>query len=744
MKLLFLFLFSAFQLFSFSVFGGVNFVTVATSTNGSLITPTNFFQANIKGLSNAMAAAGYSPAPAGVVTNYQTVIWSSPAVYTNEFMISNCPTTYFNTNVFFCAAASTNGQYVWTNTAANGTNIYLVWNDTNIWGWDSLNASTFSIASSLPANLSLTNFYLNLYSQQDSFGNFINLFGPVWADYNASAIGLQVYGLSPQIVISNSTFVITGKSFTGGSFAGDGGGLTNISGASIASPIALKALPPSVQTNQILWEIDGDSYTSDFFIYSGCVIGSWPGRTNSYMWMLYSNYNNCGRVKYVDNAFPGRLSAAFIGDYTNSIRPTVTNWSGTKYYFVMGGFNDLETSLANSNTVFGYLTNVIAAANADGCITVLGIQPLGPQSNPANLNTNNLNQYNNWLGLCTMLRSLTNQTPSCPAYIVDVAAHYAEYTWLCDQIHPDNLANASIAALYDQVLGGRGSHISQNGTTNQPSKAATIFDTANVIASTFTGSHIGNSAGLTNLPAANLVGTVPAANLPGSLPALSTNNAISSLSISNITYTTNGLATNAAAIAYVTNATTGAVRAICWDDDSGYVATTDNRALNFSSSSNTFAGNGAGLTNLPWTRAFTGYFGSTIYTNSASFPNIYYPLSGGANPGNQALLFCTTMTPGWYGQVRGGMSVGGVAIAPSTNFTATLFTNRLGVSTPIATPLTLIFSNAISCSSYSLFSQPTNLISLYIPDGTWGVWVITNNVAANYSMQWTLSLDYHP
>jgi hypothetical protein len=176
----------------------------------------------------------------------------------------------------------------------------------------------------------------------------------------------------------------------------------------------------------------------------------------------------------------------------------------------MGGFNDLETSLANSNTVFGYLTNVIAAANADGCITVLGIQPLGPQSDPTKLLTNNLTQYTNWLGLCAMLRTLTNQTPSCPAYIVDVAAHYAEYTWLCDNIHPDNLANASIAALYDQVLGGRGSHISQNGTTNQPSHAATIFDTANVIASTFTGSHTGSGAGLTNLDASKINNANPA------------------------------------------------------------------------------------------------------------------------------------------------------------------------------------------------------------------------------------------
>ena len=511
-------------------------------TNGaSGVSLSGTFGGNGSGLtsldtSNLTGILPLATLPGSVMTSFYTLPWLSPGTETNYFLITNSPNPDCNLVVYYSAGLSTNGVIVWTNTAADGTNVYLAWNDPNVDFY--LGNSGYSISTKNPADVDHNNFYVNGGSQNDTAGNYTNLFGPVWENYFGTAIALQVYSAAAELIVSNSEYVFDGLAFNGsfnGSFTGNGVNLSNVPANTLTGVLSNSVLPQGTQS-KTLWLIEGDSYTSDIFTYGGCT--SVVNRTNSYMWYLYTNYTTVGAVSYYNNAYPGRPASIFAQEYQNVLHPMATSWPGPKYYFVMGGYNDINGYGANSNTVFGYLTNAIALANADGCITVLGIQLDGYASNPTNPYATGTN-WVNWVNLCSMLRTLTNNLPTQPRYIVDTAAHWYEYNYLCDGIHPDGYANISIASLYNEVLSGvLGNHISEYGGGGgniggaMPIKGTTVFDTPNVVMSQLTtrnillqqgGTITGNGSSLTNLPASSITGTLGLAQLPGPVVTNSAN-----------------------------------------------------------------------------------------------------------------------------------------------------------------------------------------------------------------------------
>ena len=163
----------------------------------------------------------------------------------------------------------------------------------------------------------------------------------------------------------------------------------------------------------------------------------------------------------------------------------------------------------------------------------------------------------------------------------------------------------------------------------------------------------------------------------------------------------------------------------------------------------TYYGNGSGLTNLPWARAFTfdGHVGIAITNNIGGIGSYYWlPLSGYGATAN-AFNFCQTpLTPGYYGNARGAFSAWSTAIPASTNITFALYTNRPG-SLGGYSGISLVFSNASSIASFTYWSSATNYAqTVYVPEGWCGEWVCTNNIGAggNLQISGSVSLDYHP
>lgn len=95
---------------------------------------------------------------------------TSPSQFTNVYEIANAEYSFVNNlPLNFSATCSTNGMLVWTNTAANGLPVFLVWNDPD---WNGGNAPTWTVQTNLPDTASSA-IYLQFYAL-----NRTNLVGP--------------------------------------------------------------------------------------------------------------------------------------------------------------------------------------------------------------------------------------------------------------------------------------------------------------------------------------------------------------------------------------------------------------------------------------------------------------------------------------------------------------------------------------------------------------------------------------
>jgi len=157
----------------------------------------------------------------------------------------------------------------------------------------------------------------------------------------------------------------------------------------------------------------------------------------------------------------------------------------------------------------------------------------------------------------------------------------------------------------------------------------------------------------------------------------------------------------------------------------------------------TITGNGSGLTNLPWTRAFSFYNNGGFINTNSLVGSKFYCLNGTLSTvANSGPYIGIPMTPGYYGMARGNFNAGALAIAPTTNIVAVLYTNAWVGGSQAATAISLTWSGAISlfASQY----QTNYAATVFIPEGVYGYWGITNNTNSNFSDYISISLDYHP
>jgi len=153
---------------------------------------------------------------------------------------------------------------------------------------------------------------------------------------------------------------------------------------------------------------------------------------------------------------------------------------------------------------------------------------------------------------------------------------------------------------------------------------------------------------------------------------------------------------------------------------------------------NTIAGNGNGLTNLPWLPAYSFHCDSGTFGTAAAAD--YFPLAGWSTGNASYKRDLTCLAAGTYGMVRIELYPG-QTIAPTTNIVFTLCTNQFGVA-PVASGIVLTFSGPLSSSIDNYSTNFSNTFT--VPEGCYGTWVITNNTSAGLSGQYlSISLDRH-
>jgi len=354
-----------------------NFAVQGNISVGTSNGPGYAFFGNGRGLTNVPTAtnAQYSVTASNLVYSTSGTSWSTqPSAMTNAFQITGATYAPYVNNLIltYSQSLSTGAEFVWTNTATNGLEIYVTWNDPS-WG------PSWIVATNLPDSL-----HAALFMISPSISNYgVTTNSPVGCHLwdNPGVLGMltsgTVLGLLPSLYTGGvgaynvvATNVVAGSG-TFGAIAGNAGGLTNLQTTSLvgtingtilvgsitnliggnaagltnATPLAAlgpNSLPGSNTVAQMISSLaPSPAFPAPVTIYqngTNCIINL-QAYTNTYPLTLRLFSTNNVNLLWVTNAADGKQ---FIVDIwqgqspTNSITFGTTKQPGTAMFITNG------------------------------------------------------------------------------------------------------------------------------------------------------------------------------------------------------------------------------------------------------------------------------------------------------------------------------------------------------------------------------------------------------------------------